>query len=116
MAENILSIEDIENAVDTETKIIDVPEWGGAIKIKSITKGAQWKMAKASEDKMDASLFERLLLTNSIIEPEFTEETIEILYEKSAEVVNRVLASIYDISGLSGEVQAEIGEEFPEQS
>jgi len=114
MAEKILSVEDIKKAVDTETKVIDVPEWGGAIKIKSITKGAQWKMAKASEDKMDASLFEKLLLVNSIIEPVFDEETIEILYEKSAEVVNRVLASIYNISGLSQEVQAEIAEEFQE--
>ena len=49
-----------------------------------------------------------------IVEPKLDEETIEVLYSKSATVVDRVLSIILNTSGLTGEVQQEIADEFQE--
>jgi hypothetical protein len=37
----ILSVEDILTAPDIAEKVVEVPEWGGAVKIRSFTKARQ---------------------------------------------------------------------------
>ena len=111
-----LSLDDIKNSIDLETQTIKVKEWGGSLKVKGLTKSEQVKIrnAQESEDGLSTVEFEKMILIAGIVEPELDEKTINVLYDKSASVVDRVLSIILNTSGLTEGVQQEIAEEFQE--
>ena len=46
-----------------------------------------------------------------VVEPELSEEDVEALYDKDAQVVDKVFLAINDLNGIGGSASAE---EFPE--
>tara|TARA_B100000287_G_C20588778_1_gene763347 strand:+ start:293 stop:637 length:345 start_codon:yes stop_codon:yes gene_type:complete len=111
-----LSLDDIKNSIDLETQTIDVPEWNGSLEVKGLTKAEQVKIRKAQESENGLSTveFEKMILIAGIVEPKVDEKSIDVLYEKSATVVDRVLSTILNTSGLTEGVQQEIADEFQE--
>ena len=49
-AAKILTVEDILTAPDIQEKVVEVPEWGGAVKIKSFTKARQLQLRSQAVD------------------------------------------------------------------
>lgn len=100
----LLSVEDILNAKDSNEVVVEVPEWGGSVKVRSITKGTQQKLRESSTDKkgeINASKLELLLFVYGLAEPQFTEGQIEQLKEKSSVAFDKVLQAIMEIGGFN---------------
>ena len=112
----ILSVEEILGAPDIEERIVEVPEWGGAVKIRTFTQGDYTKIAqqaKVGED-VDNERLQILLFMHGVVEPKFTEAHYEGLRKKSARAMTRVLTPIMEMVGLTKEAQDAAKVAFPE--
>lgn len=103
----ILSIDQILGADDIPSEIVAVPEWGGEVKVRGLSRAAYEKIGKASEvvlaptgpgqtavtSRDDAKFSDQLFLA-CVVEPQFTEEHLDALREKSMAAINRVYEAI----------------------
>lgn len=107
----LLNKEQIKSVSDLETQDIEVPEWGGTVRLKSLT--------GAERDRFEASVVQgqgrnttvnmqnlraKLVAQSAIGEdgkPLFTEEDVKWLGEKSAKALNRLFNAAQQLSGLS---------------
>ncbi len=115
MGTKILTADEILAAPDLEERIVEVPEWGGAVRIRELTKAAQQQMrrkATGPDGQVDADRLELLMLAACIVEPQFSEEQVERLKEKSASAVDRVLQAVLDLAGLSPEAVKQAQKSF----
>ena len=115
-APRILSVEDILTAPDIEEKVVEVPEWGGAVKIRSFTKQRQMQLRQQSMkgEELDSEAMELLMFIEGVVEPEFSVSHIELLKGKSATAMDRVLQAILTLGGLTPEAQKEMERDFRE--
>lgn len=111
----ILSIEDVLGAQDIKEETVAVPEWGGAVRIKGFTKAEQHLIREQAggADNLDLNLFEMLLFVHGVIEPQFTQDHIELLKAKNAVPFDRVLQRVMAISGLTEEARKQAKNTFP---
>lgn len=120
----MLTIEDILLAPDLESKEVAVPEWGGTVKVKGMTKREQQQMRKSTTDpltgQIDSDRLEVAMLAHCLAEPLVTLEQAEQLLQKSATAVDRVLTAAMDVAGMSDTAQKAMtrtfraGDEGPE--
>ena len=107
----LLNKEQIKTVSDLETQDIEVPEWGGVVRLKSLT--------GAERDRFEASVVQgqgrnttvnmqnlraKLVAQSAIGEdgkPLFTEDDVKWLGEKSAKALNRLFNAAQQLSGLS---------------
>ena len=105
----ILTADDIWSAKDIEERTVPIPQWGGAVRIRTLTKRQADEMqAKAtSTDRytkqpvVDNEMLVALLFVESMIEPRITLEDYERLRERSAVAVALLQREILAASGLS---------------
>ncbi len=116
----ILNKSQIQSVSDLETKDIEVPEWGGIVRLKSLTGAArdrfeascmsgQGKNTSVNMENMRA----KLVAQSAIGEdgnPLFTEEDVKWLGEKSAKALNRLFTAAQQLSGLSDADVKELSE------
>jgi hypothetical protein len=92
----MLTRDQILAAKDRESEIVNVPEWGGDVRV-AVLSGAGRERVQAAAGGGIASLskFSATLLAASLIDEEgaplFTEEDVAALSEKNPEVISRVL-------------------------
>jgi hypothetical protein len=102
-----LSVEQILAANDLPSEIVDVPEWGGRVKIQGLSRASYDAIAKAAEvtvpatgpgqqatTRRDDDKFSDLLFVACVVEPKFTTEHIPALRGKSLGALNRVYQGI----------------------
>ena len=96
-----MSLDQIRAADDTtavEGRLIDVPEWGGQVRIRGLTRGEARKLGEG----MTLAEVEAFSLHRCLLDPRVTEaEAAALLDEKGFAATERVLAGIMDLSGLS---------------
>jgi len=105
----ILTAEDIWGAKDIEERTVEIPQWGGAVRIRTLTKKQADEMqARAtSTDRytkqpvVDNDMLVALLFVESMIEPQLTLEDYERLRERSAVAIALLQREILAASGLS---------------
>ncbi|MDR5825791.1 hypothetical protein [Caballeronia sp. LZ043] len=90
---------------DLKSEVIDVPEWGGQVKVVVMTGLARDAFQKAnSEAPRGVSFFEGTLIVATVVgdddQPLFTEDDIPLLQQRSAAVVSRIAAVAMRINGL----------------
>lgn len=102
-----LTVDAILSAADLPSEVVQVPEWGGAVKVQGLSRAAYDAIAKAAEvtvpatgpgqvagTKRDDDKFSDLLFLACVVEPQFTEEHIPALRGKSLGALNRVYQAI----------------------
>ena len=101
----MLSREDILTANDVVEVIVDVPEWNGSVKIRTMTKAKQLQLRDNAtvNGKVDGARLEVLMFVAGVIEPQFTAADYDALKEKNAKAMDRVLEKIMSSSGLNEE-------------
>jgi hypothetical protein len=113
-----LSKDDIFKAEDLPTRDVEVPEWGGIVRVRALS--------GSDRDEYDASMLRaqpdgtvlrvpgsRAKLVSLCIvkdngDPMFSVGDIGRLAQKSATALDRVVAAIVDLSALSDETAAEL--------
>jgi len=112
----MLTIEDILLAPDLESKEVAVPEWGGTVKVKGMTKREQQQMRKSTTDpqtgQIDSDMLEAAMLAHCLADPVVTVEQAEQLMQKSATAVDRVLTAAMDVAGMSDTAQKAMARTF----
>lgn len=105
----ILTAEDIWAAKDIEERVVEVPQWGGSVRIRTLSqKQASTLRRQASrmnmvtkQSEIDNELLEALLFTEGVIEPKLTMADYGRLQEKSMSAMSAILKEIMDASGLT---------------
>jgi len=118
----LLNKEQIRQAADIQTQDIEVPEWGGTVRLKSLT--------GAERDRFEAGVVQgqgrnttvnmknlraKLVAQSAIAEDGsalFTEEDVQWLGEKSAKALNRLFSAAQTLSGLTDGDVKELTENF----
>ena len=101
-----LSFDDIQNANDITVEEFEVPEWGGFVKVKSISKRQMNLIKKQAEDEngdYDDDLLEKTIFIEGLVEPKITEAQYELLLDKSASAMSRLSKKILGVSKLSSD-------------
>ena len=98
----MLSREQIINAVDLPELVMDVPEWGGSIKLRGITAG---QMIDLSD--VDKAQFAARLLAVSLVDetgsPLFAPGEIAVLMSKNHAVIQRLTAAAIKLNSMAAE-------------
>jgi hypothetical protein len=103
----ILSIEQILQADDIPSEVVSVPEWGGEVKVRGLSRASFERINKASEvvvpatgpgqqptTTRDEARFSEQLFLACVVEPVFAEEHLDALRDKSISALNRVYEAI----------------------
>ena len=99
-AESILAAEDFKYAE------VDCPEWGGTVRVRSLSGGQRAQITQRVNDKQLDELDELLAVMACVDEDGsriFTNKDIASLKKKSAAVVTRIAKKVLEISGIGNE-------------
>jgi hypothetical protein len=111
----ILTVEEILAVEDLREKVVEVPEWGGCVKVRGLSKAESQRINREAMDdqgNLDMGKWEMLMAHAAIVEPTFESAQVEALKEKSAIAVNRVVAAALEVSGLGGDALTEAEKSF----
>ena len=108
----LLSKTAILAAQDLQTEDVEVPEWGGAVRVRSFT-GRERDAFEASmvrgegrDRKVDLTTMRARLVGLTVIDETgqrlFTDEEVDLLGAKSGAALDRVFAVAQKLNGLSG--------------
>ncbi|WP_250451205.1 hypothetical protein [Caballeronia sp. ATUFL_M2_KS44] len=80
---------------DLKSEVVDVPEWGGQVKVTVMSGLARDAYQKTiSESPRAVSFFEGTLLVATVVgdddQPLFTEDDIPLLQQRNSDVVSRI--------------------------
>lgn len=105
----ILSANEILEADDIQYEIVDVPEWGGAVRLKTMDTATAMAFGAASEGEK-AQLLPRMLALSAVDEGGellFSEAAVEKLARRSFRALNRLQDAMMEINGLKEMAAAE---------
>ena len=97
-----LTLEKIDAAQDIKETDVDIPEWGGTVRIRGVSKAIFDKWMDLPADEWEDTAY---LLSEALIDPKVTPEEALKLREKSAAAVNRLVGEINKISSAAGAEQ-----------
>jgi len=107
MEQKMLTAGDILSARDFVERVVEVPEWGGAVKVRSLTLAARYAISEMStvgegkSRKIDQARFAVGSLLYGLAEPRLKPEEADQMVDKSPEVVERIVSAVWEVSGLS---------------
>lgn len=104
-----LTADAILQARDFVEKEVDVPEWGGVVRVRSLSMGARYEIndravrTGGKDQKIDNLAFAACTLEFGLVEPKLTRTQAEQAVKyRASEPINRICAAVWEISGLAG--------------
>lgn len=114
----LLTKDQILNCEDLKTEIVNVPEWGGEVILKTMTgtERDEWEASnvtgKGKKIRADMANFRAKLLSKTIVDENgqlmFTAAEVTRLGQKSALAIHRCFEVAQRINGLSAEEEEDI--------
>lgn len=104
LSTKVLSLDMIREAKDVTEKNISVPEWGGDVIVRSITKRQMKDIknnAKSSDGGLDDDEVEKQIFLAGLCQPAVSEEDYEWMQDKSASAMTKVLGGILGQSNMA---------------
>ena len=112
----------IRSAQDIDREIITIPEWDVSIEVRSMTVRQRASFVAASQDTSDngdkiENVYGQILVT-CCIDPEdgspvFNEDDLSwLMTEKSGAVIDRLVTSCLEVSGLKEKAIDEVGKSY----
>ena len=122
--ENYLSAESIWSANDIQESEVDVPDWGGKVKIRGLTLEQMSTLAtrvthrnvRTGQDEIDRELSVALTLIYGMVEPQLTEADAAKLSTKSAAAVTRIVQAINALGPTTEAIEAATKSNAPERN
>lgn len=99
----LLAAEDILTLSDTKYQELDIPEWGGTVRLRSLTglEAAVFLDASTSDKKTSVARLVALSVVNEEGEPVFTEEHVLQLQRKSLRALLRIQDAALVLNGMT---------------
>lgn len=112
-----LSMEDILTADDLTVRDVEVPEWGGTVKVRAFTKRQQIEIRRSAQasmqgDQIDVDEFERQVFLAGMVEPEVNADQYNLLMERNAQALDRITRAILEINGMAEETEKQVAATF----
>jgi hypothetical protein len=107
--EVLTSVDAILSKDTRRTDEVEVPEWGGAVRIRAFSKSQYIAMQTASGfdsngEGGDLEMFQKQMFLHGVEEPKFTQEQVDALFSgQSGGIVDRVLVAIAELNALGTE-------------
>lgn len=110
-----LTLDELLAADDLREVSVEVPEWGGAVTIKALTKGQQQEARELARvaGEVDWDRFEVQLVIASLIAPRVDQEHFELLRRKSARAMDRLLIAVRALNSLEPTALGDAVDRFP---
>lgn len=105
----ILSAEAILAQDTRRVEQIEVPEWGGAVRIRAFSKSQYISMQTATGfdsngEGGDLEQFQKQMFLHGVEDPKFTEDQVDALFSgQNGAIVDKVLVAIADLNALGAE-------------
>ena len=99
-----LGREDILNCTDERFKDVETPEWGGTVRVRSLTGLQRSKLLAQSDDASAENWIERLVAACACDEngePLFETGDIEALKQKNNKALQRIFLAADDLNAFS---------------
>lgn len=104
---HMLTFEDIAAADDLRELTVEIPQWGGSVRVRELTKGQFDAIAAECvqiEDRTERMIRIRLLtVAASLVEPAISAEQAEVFQAKNRLAFDRLAAALDDLNRLGGE-------------
>jgi len=100
----MLTREQILSADDLRHVDVEVPEWGGTMRLRTITAKDRQKFHASGTKGVMNDFLERFIVACAVDDknkPLFTEEDVKALGNKSANALNRVFEAAVELNGMS---------------
>ena len=121
---DFLTREQIMATPELTTEVVEVPEWGGSVRVKALS-GAERDKYEESLTRMKGKKLEfrlanvrarlaALAIVDEAGKPLFAEADVAALGRKSAKALDRVFAVAMQLAGLRDEDIEELTENFPD--
>ncbi len=96
----VLSASDIATALDRTEEVYEVPEWGGAIKLRPLSLAQRDEIAEKClvNGQQDGQKLVRMIVVYGVSEPVLTEE---LLQERNFTVIDRISKKIMGLNGMN---------------
>ncbi|MBQ4514389.1 MAG: hypothetical protein II969_15450 [Anaerolineaceae bacterium] len=98
-----LTAETILNAEDFRYEDVECPEWGGTVRVRSLSGGQRSVITQRVQDKATEDLEELLVVMGCVDETGnriFTNKDIDKLKKKSNTPISRISKKIMELSGI----------------
>ncbi len=109
----LVSKSQIISADDRESRIVEVPEWGGSVRIIAVTPAILREVRSSAPKSGTDETFGYRLMVQSIVDedgnPIFTKDDIAALEGKSEAAIKRVMESINELNGWTKNSKEELG-------
>src|SRR5215471_2388356 len=107
-----LSREEILRAADLPTEDVDVPEWGGSVRVRALTAADRDRIEGEQADASGPARFHNFrarLVARAAVDgagrPLFGEDDVHALAQKSAVALDRVFTAVLRMNGLTASAQ-----------
>lgn len=101
-----LTAEAIIDADDRPCADVDVPEWGGCVRVRALSLDGYLDLKERAGD--DERMLTRMMLREAIVgedgEPMLTDDQAGALLDKSAAAIGKVMQAIAAVTGTGGDV------------
>lgn len=116
-ASKLLTADDIFAAADIQDEQVEIPEWGGHVLIRPLSKGQHSTALKRAEKKgqVDNTLLEDCFIEYALVNPKLSKDEISKLRQKNAGLVERILRAIMKASNLTPEEAADAERAFRDE-
>jgi len=99
-----LGRDDILQCIDERFRDVSVPEWGGTVRVRSLTGGQRSVLLSMTKDATPEDWIERLVaacVCDENGDPIFTQEDVRELKQKNSAALNRVFDAADDLNAVS---------------
>jgi hypothetical protein len=119
-----MNLKDLIFSADDITKeLVEVPEWGVTVEVRSMTAAERAKLGEGASkgDKTDVGLMYAMTVIATVYDPTtglpvFTDQDKEAILSKNGAVVERLATKALGSSGLTAEAVDEAQARFPKES
>lgn len=120
--EHILSADEIWAAHDIREHVVEVPEWGGSVRVRAlnlkqisaIAAATTKRNPRTGQDDLDREQMMLRTLIEGIIEPPLSMADATKLQEKSAAVVSRIVQAISELGPTEEAINGAAKSDAPE--
>ncbi len=104
-----LSVESILSAEDFQYADVEIPEWGGTVRVRSLS-GGQRSVITQKVQARETDDLEELLVVMACVNEDgnriFTNQDIPALKKKSNAAISRIAKKVMEVSGIGAEQAA----------
>jgi hypothetical protein len=113
-APRILSVDELLGVHDRPSKVVEMPEWGGAVKVQALSLGAFQDAQEAATVAGDVDEMKLAveLIVRGVVDPQLSSEHAAELRDKSIAAVMRLMNEIANLSGVTEEALKQAERQF----